>query len=94
MLSPNACPHPRALRTPSPRSHPALLQPLAHPGHFVVKRVTGAGTIRFKHRLLFLSHALASHLVGLEEIDDGLSSLYFGSVLLCRLDEQAMRMYG
>jgi hypothetical protein len=37
----------------------------------IVKRVTNAGTIRFKTRLLYLSTALRQHRVGLEEVDDG-----------------------
>ena len=32
--------------------------------------------------------------VGLEEIDDGIWSLYYGPVLLARFDEREMRFYG
>ena len=80
--------------TPSPRPYPEQLPTLEYPGHFVVKRVTSAGTIRFKHRLLFLAHALTPHPVGLEEVDDGLWSIYLGPVLLGRIDEREMRVYG
>jgi hypothetical protein len=31
--------------------------------------------------------------VGLEEIEDGIWSLYFGQVLLGRIDEREMRLY-
>jgi putative transposase len=86
---------PAARYTPSPRPYPEdRLPPLEYPGHFVVKRVTTAGTIRFKHRLLFLAHALTSHHVGLEETDDGIWSLYLGPILLGRIDEREMRVYG
>ena len=84
---------PAAHYTPSPRPYPERLAPLEYPGHFLVKRVTSAGTIRFKHRLLFLAHALTPHHVGLEEIDDGVWSLYLGPVLLGRIDEREMRVY-
>ena len=73
---------------PSPRPYPAHLPPLEYPGHFLVKRVTTAGTFRFKHRLLFIANALKQHHIGLEEVDTGIWSIYFGPVLLARLDER------
>lgn len=85
---------PGARYTPSPRPYPAQLPPLEYPGHFTVKRVTNAGTIRFKHRLLFLANALKQHHVGLDESDDGIWSLYLGPVLLGRIDERDMKVYG
>jgi hypothetical protein len=53
-----------------------------------VKRVTNAGTFRFTDRLLFIAHALKQHHIGLEETDTGIWSIYFGPVLLARLDER------
>jgi transposase InsO family protein len=79
---------PAALYRPSPRSYPDVLPPVEYPGHFLVKRVTNAGTIRLKKRLLFLSNALQQHPVGLEEIDDGIWSIHFCRVLLGRVDER------
>jgi len=73
---------------PSPRPYPAALPPLEYPGHFLVKRVTNAGTFRFKDRLLFIAHALQQHPIGLEETDDGIWSIYLGATLLARLDER------
>jgi len=72
----------------SPRLYPAQLPPLEYPGHFLVKRVTNAGTFRFKHRLLFIANALKQHHIGLEEVDNGIWSIYFNHVLLARLDER------
>jgi putative transposase len=85
---------PAARYTPSPRRYPEQLPPLEYPGHFVVKRVTNAGTIRFRHRLLFIANALKQHHIGLEEIDGGLWSIYLGTVLLGRIDEREMKIYG
>jgi putative transposase len=79
---------PAALYRPSPRSYSGELPPVEYPGHFLVKRVTNAGTIRLQARLLFLSNALQQHPVGLEEIDDGIWSIYFCHVLLGRVDER------
>jgi hypothetical protein len=72
----------------SPRPYPARLPPLEYPAHFLVKRVTNAGTFRFKHRLLFIANALKQHHIGLEESTDGIWSIYLGRVLLARLDER------
>lgn len=85
---------PAARYTPSPHAYPATLPTLEYPGHFLVKRVTNAGTIRFQDRLLFLSNALKQHHVGLEESDDGIWSLYLGPVLLGKIDEATMKVYG
>src|SRR5438477_3515920 len=55
---------PAALYRPSERPYTGALPPVEYPGHFLVKRVTNAGTIRLKKRLLFLSNALQQHPVG------------------------------
>ena len=60
----------------------------------MVKRVTNAGTIRFQDRLLFLANALKQHCVGLEESADGVWYLYLGPVLLGKIDEATMKIYG
>jgi transposase InsO family protein len=79
---------PAALYRPSPRVYTGTPPPVAYPGHFIVKRVTNAGTIRLKKRLLFIANALKQHLVGLEEIADGVWSIHFCHVLLGRVDER------
>ena len=79
---------PATLYRPSPRAYPAVLPPIEYPGHFIVKRVTNAGTIRFKKRLVFIANALKQHLIGLEEVADGIWSIYFCRVLLGRIDER------
>ena len=56
---PPACQYHRP-RAPTPRASP----PLEYPGHFLVKRVTHAGTFRFKDRLLFIANALKQHHIG------------------------------
>ena len=77
---------PGAHYTPSPRPDPSRLPPLESPGHFLVKRVTDAGTIRFQSRLRYLANALDNYYVGLEEVADGIWSIRFGTVLLARFD--------
>jgi len=49
--------------------------------------VTNAGTFRLKDHLLFIANALKQNLIGLEEIDDGIWSIYLCNVLLAHFDE-------
>ena len=79
---------PPSVYRPSPRPYPERVPPLEYPGHFLVKRVTSGGTFRLNHRLVFIANALEHHHLGLEEVDDGIWSIYFNRVLLARLDER------
>lgn len=85
---------PSSRYTPSPRFYSKKLPPLEYPGHFLVKPVTAAGTFRFKHKLLFIANALKHHAIGLEEVADGVWSIYLGNVLLGRLDERTYVIHG
>ena len=49
---------------------------------------------RFQHRLLDIANALADQLIGLEETDDGVWSIYFNNVLLAALDERNFLIRG
>jgi putative transposase len=72
----------------SPRSYPSKLPTLEYPLHFLVKKVTAAGTFRFGPRLLYLANSLVDQHIGLEETDDGIWAIYFNTVLLATLDER------
>jgi len=78
----------------SPRTYNGQLPPIEYPGHYVVKRLTHAGTIRFKDKLFFISGALKLLPVGLEETDDGIWSIYFSHLLLGKIDEREMILRG
>ena len=79
---------PGSLYRPSRRAYTGELPPIEYPGHFLVKRITNAGTFRFKKRLLFIANALKQHTIGLEEVADGIWSIHFCRVLVGRLDER------
>lgn len=79
---------PSARYRPSPRGYPTILPPIDYPTHFPVKPVTAAGTFRLAPKLYFLSNALRHYPVGLEEVDNGLWSVFFCHVLLARIDER------
>ena len=59
-----------------------------YPGHFPVKQITTGGTFRFANRVLYLANALTGELVGLDEVDDGVWWVYFGTTLIATLDER------
>jgi len=73
---------------PSLRPYPATLPEIDYPGHFEVRRVSSKGSIRWRQRKVFFSESLARERVGLEEIDDGLWSIYLADLLLGRYDER------
>jgi hypothetical protein len=62
---------------PSPRPMPLRLAPYDYPSHFLVRRVSRAGTIRVLSKQVFVSNTLQEDSVGLEEVDDRVYDLYF-----------------
>jgi transposase InsO family protein len=65
-----------------------------YPGHYEVRSVHPGGEIKWQGRYLFLSEALGGERVGLEEYEDGLWAVYFGSLRLGRFDERERKLYG
>jgi putative transposase len=74
--------------TPARRPYPNRLPVREYPGHFLVKRMTDAGTFRFQQKLLYIANALVDQHIGLEETDDGVWAIYFNTVLIATLDER------
>lgn len=70
------------------RSNPRLRHMGSRTDASHVKRITSGGTFRFGRRLLFLATPLEGYDVGLDEVEDGLWSIYFCDVLIARLDER------
>jgi putative transposase len=68
---------PAELYQPSRRQMPKKVGVYDYPGHFLVRRVSRAGTIRVFHRQIFVSNTLMEDYVGLEEVADGVFDLYF-----------------
>jgi transposase InsO family protein len=84
---------PAELYSPSARPFPSVLPRIEYPGHFEVRRVSRNGGIRWRHGWLNVSHPLIDEYVGLEEVDDKIWDLYFGSMLLGRFDEREKKLY-
>jgi hypothetical protein len=55
----------------SARALPRRIETYDYPGHFLVRRVSRAGTIRVFKKQVFVSNTLHEDYVGLEEVADG-----------------------
>lgn len=78
---------PADLYRPSFRSLPAQLPAIQYPGHFEVRRVT-YGSFSWRGHAVFLTHVLNGEPVGLEEVDDGVWTVYFCRQPIGRFDER------
>lgn len=78
---------PADLYKPSERPMPERIPEPEYAAHCEVRRVRG-GMIRFRGRDIFISEALAKETVALEEVADGVWSVFFYHVLLARLSER------
>jgi putative transposase len=84
---------PASCYTPSPRPLPRRLPALEYPGHYEVRRVSTVGCISWRHRPVFLSETLAGEDVAFEEVDDGLWTIRFASLVLARFDDRHCRLH-
>jgi transposase InsO family protein len=84
---------PASLYQPSPRTFPERLPPVDYPGHFEVRKVCGNSCIKWHKRFHHVSRVLIGEWIGLEEVADGVWSVYLGPVLLAKLDEREERIY-
>ena len=75
---------------PSPRPYPDRLASIEYPSHFEIRRVSRNGGIRWHAHWVNVSHILAEQYIGLEEIDNGVWTVYFGSLDLGRFHERTL----
>lgn len=78
--------------TPSTRQLPTTLPAVEYPGHMEVRRVASNGCISWRDPV-FLTETLAGDVVGFEEVDDGLWTVYYGTVALARFDERHRQLH-
>jgi transposase InsO family protein len=82
------------MRTPSDcyssslREFPSRLPKISYPDHMQIKRVQSHGGFRYKGRRLFTTECLASNYVGIEQIDEDTSLLWYCDYLLARIDHR------
>lgn len=85
---------PGSLYVASERELPERIPAPEYAGHCRVRRVRGNGILYFRDRTIFLSELLIGEDVALEEIEDGVWSIYFYDLLLARMDERTFQLYG
>ena len=78
----------------SERSIPKRIETYGYPAHFLVRRVSRAGTIRVFHNQVFVSNTLHEDYVGLEEVADGVYDLYFCFYQIGRYELQLNKIQG
>ena len=78
----------------SVRAMPKRLATYDYPAHYLVRRVSRAGTIRVLHNQIFVSNTLHEDYVGLEEVDDGVYDLYFCFYQIGRYELRANKIHG
>ena len=83
---------PAARYVAAARPMPDCLPPLEYPDRFGVRYVRANGGIRWNRRWVNVSTVCIGEYVGLEEIDDGIWTVYFGPLKLGRLNERHMRI--
>ena len=85
---------PGSLYVRSPRQLPEALPGPEYPGQCEVRQVRANGILYFKNQQIFLSELLSGHDVALEEIANGIWSIYFYTLLLARLDVRTFTLSG
>jgi putative transposase len=83
---------PASRHEPSPREMPNKIKPFVYPDRFEVRYVSANGGIRWNHDWVNVSTVCIGEYVGLEEIDNGIWTVYFGPLKLGRFDERRMRI--
>jgi len=83
---------PASCYQPSPRPLPRQLPALEYPGHLEIRRVSTIGQVSWHGAPLFVSEALAHTDIAFEEVDDGLWTIRFASVVLGRIDDRQRRI--
>jgi len=72
----------------SRRPYPSCLPQMSYPDHMRVTRVQMHGDITHEGRRIFVSQALCDEYVGIEQIDDDMSLLWYCGYLLGQIDHE------
>ena len=71
---------PAAHYKPSRRSYPGAEREPEYPTDWDVRRVRGDGSIKWRGETPFISEALCTETIGIEELENGLHAVHFGPV--------------
>lgn len=87
-----------AMRTPSEcyrsssRQFPSRLPQLSYPDYMQVRKVRDHGDIQYLGRRLFTTESLGGEYVGIEQIDEDMSLMWYCDYLLGQLDHRTWRI--
>jgi hypothetical protein len=73
---------PASVYVSSPRPFPTRLPPIEYPPHFEVRKVSTNGGFRWHSDWINVSHLLGGLYIGLEEVNVGIWSVFFGPLHL------------
>lgn len=76
----------------SSRRVPSRLPLLDYPAHFEIRRVAQNGCFYWHQQYVTVGQVLTGEDIGLEEVDDGIWTVFFGPVPLARFDERLTRL--
>ena len=76
----------------SKRKMPKKLPDIRYPKHFEIRYVSANGCIRWKSQWVRVTSTLKGHYIGLEEVDDGIWSVYFSNLRLGFYHEKTNRI--
>ena len=76
----------------SSRVYPSRLRQIDYPDHMYVRRVQQHGDIIIKDRRIFLTYSLYNEYVGLEQVDNDISLIWYCNYLLGYLDHREWRI--
>jgi len=83
---------PGSLWHPSSRQFPEELPEISYPVHMLARRVRSSGEIKFQGHLIFVSEVLIKEWVALEETDEDIWAVYFGTLLLGKIDPKTKKL--
>jgi putative transposase len=83
---------PASFYTCSPRQYPERIRDAEYPAGWPVRRLTKGGQLTWKAGYVFVSHAMAGDLVGLEPLDSGIWRVWFYHYEAGILDEATSRL--
>jgi putative transposase len=77
---------PASVYTPSRTIWDGKFKPIEYPSHYEVRKVCAGGLISWKGTNFFISEMLRGEYVGLTEIEVGIMGIYFGPILLGKIN--------
>jgi putative transposase len=84
---------PEEIYCPSARPYPERLPEVEYPAGVPVRRVRQNGQIKWQGRLVYASEVLAGEPLGLKHVDEDAWHVYFGPLLIGRLERNAERIH-